>query len=262
MSKTLGLMTDPSERISADQRQMTGLAFPPASLPRGVRGLLFDFGGVLYDDTVWRRWLLRLLAHVGLHTYYNSFYCVWDRDFATDVYCGRRTFCDAFAAFLRAAGMPSGLIDEVLAACRGLRRDLDESIRPLPGVRCTLARLARMNFVLGILSDSELPADQLRTRLDGFAPFQAFDAVVSSFDLGQTKPAPECYRAALAQMGLTAPEVAFVGHEVAELAGARAVGMATVAVNVGPDAEADIYLDRVDQLADIVSLQRPLAAAG
>lgn len=262
MSTTLRLVADPSEPISVQERGATGLAFPPASLPRGVRGLLFDFGGVLYDDTVWRRWLLRLLTHVGLHTHYGSFYCLWDRDFAADVYCGRRTFCDAFAAFLRAAGMPCGLIDEVLAACRGLRRDLDDSIRPLPGVRCTLARLARMNFVLGILSDSELPADQLRTRLDGFAPFQAFDAVVSSFDLGRTKPSPECYRAALSQMGLTPPEVAFVGHEAAELAGARAVGMATVAVNGGPDAEADIYLDRFDQIADIVSFQRPLAAAG
>lgn len=237
-------------------------AAPHPCLPRAVRGLLFDFGGVLYDDTVWRRWLLRLLSHVGLHTHYSSFYCVWDRDFAADVYCGRRPFCDAFAAYLRSAGLPRGLIDEVMAACRGLRRELDESIRPLPGVRCTLARLARMNLALGILSDSELPAERLEARLEGFAPRQTFRAVVSSFDLGRTKPDPVCYRKAVAQMTLCPHEVAFVGHETAELAGARAVGMPTIAFNGSPNAEADIHLDRFDQLAEVVSLQRPLAAAG
>ena len=261
MSKMLRLVEDSHERISAPQWQMAGLRVPPACLARHVRGLLFDFGGILYDDTVWRRWLLRLLRHVGLHTHYSSFYHVWDRDFAADVYCGRRSFCDAFAGFLRTAGMPCGLIDEVLAACRGLRRELDESIRPLPGVRCTLGRLARMNLVFGILSDTELTADQLQARLAGFAPFLEFRAVVSSFDLGRTKPHPECYRAALAQMELDAAEVAFVGHDAAELAGARAVGMSTIALSDSPDAEADLHLDRFDQLADVISLPRSAAAA-
>ena len=238
------------------------VSFPAACLGRTVRGLLFDFGGVLYDDTVWRRWLLRLLSHVGLHTHYNSFYHVWDRDFAPDVYRGRATFCDAFAAYLRSAGLPVGLIDEVMAACRGLRRDLDQNIRPLPGVRCTLARLARMNLALGILTDSELPADELRPRLAGFAPPETFRALVSSFDIGRAKPDPRGYRAALLQMGMIPPEVAFVGHEAAELAGARSVGMPTIAVSGNPTAGADIQLDRFDQLPDVVSLQRPLAAVG
>ena len=238
------------------------VSFPAPCLSRAVRGLLFDFGGVLYDDTVWRRWLLRLLSRVGLYTRYGSFYYVWDRDFAADVYCGRRTFCDAFAAYLRSVGLSRGLVDEVMAACRGRRRELDESIRPLPGIRCTLARLARMNLVLGILSDSELPAGQLRQRLEGFAAPETFRAVVSSFDLGRTKPDPRGYRMAVSQMGLTLPEVAFVGHETAELDGARSVGMPTVALSSNPDAEADVHLDRFEQLADVVSLQRPLAAAG
>ena len=251
-----------ADRSAAGRRRAAGGAPPPPSLPHAVRGLLFDFGGILYDDTVWRRRLLRVLSHVGLHTHYHSFYYVWDRDFAADVYCGRRTFCDAFAAYLRAVGLRCGLIDEVVAACRGLRRELDESIRPLPGVRCTLARLAKMNLALGILSDSELPAGDLVGRLAGFAPSQTFRVVVSSIDLGRMKPDPESYREALAQMALSPHSVAFVGHETAELAGAQAVGMPTIALSGSPDAEADIYLDRFEQLADVVSLQRPLAAAG
>lgn len=242
--------------------EATVVSFPSFGLPRAVRGLLFDFGGVLYDDTVWRRWLLRLLSHVGLHTRYSSFYYAWDRDFASDVYCGRVAFCDAFSAYLRSAGLPVPLVDEVMAACRGVRRGLDESIRPLPGVRCTLARLARMNLILGILTDSERTAGQLRSHLAGFAPPETFRAVVSSFDIGRAKPDPEGYRTALTQMKLAPPEVAFVGHDADELAGARSVGMPTIALSGSPDTEADIYLDRFDQLADVVCLQRPLAAAG
>lgn len=35
---------------------------------RKTLGLLFDMGDVLYDATVWRRWLLQLLHKMGLHT--------------------------------------------------------------------------------------------------------------------------------------------------------------------------------------------------
>lgn len=247
---------------AASEPGVATLSFPTGRLPRAVRGLLFDFGGVLYDDTVWRRRLLRLLSHVGMHTDYSRFYYLWDRDFAPDVYCGRVAFCDAFAAYLRSTGLSAGLVDELMAACRGLRRDLDESIRPLPGVRGTLARLARMNLVLGILTDSELTADQLRPRLAAFAPPETFRAVVSSFDIGRAKPDPGSYRTALTQMGFAAPQVAFVGQDAAELAGARTMGMPVVALGGSPDTEADVHLDCFDQLADVVSIQRPLAAAG
>ncbi len=262
MSTMLHWMETGRTSVSFAEKRPTAGALPPPRLPRPVRGVLFDFGGVLYDDTVWRRWLLRLLSHVGLHTHYSSFYYVWDRDFAADVYRGRRTFDDAFAAYLRSAGLPCGLIDEVMAACRGLRRELDASLRPLPGVRCTLARLVKLGMRLGVLSDSELAGDELQARLAGFAPVQAFQVVVSSIDLGCTKPEPVCYREAVMQMGLSPHEVAFVGHDQVELAGAQAVGMPTIALSGSPDAEADVYLDRFEQLADAVGLPQRLAVAG
>jgi FMN phosphatase YigB (HAD superfamily) len=224
--------------------------------------LLFGFGGVLYDDTVWRRWLLRLLSHLGLHTHYRSFYHVWDRDFAADVYRGQTPFCDAFTAFLRSAGLSRGQIDEVMAACQGRRRELDESTRPLPGVRCTLGRLCKTRLVLGVLSDCEWTSDQLRSRLAAFAPPQAFAAVVSSYDIGYTKPAQRCYTTAAEQMGLAPTDIAFVGHDSEELDGARAVGMANIAFNSNPDAEADVCLDRFDQLVDVISIRPTMAAAG
>ena len=99
---------------------------PPRSarLPEPVRGVLFDACNVLYDDTVWRRWVLKLLCHLGLHTNYCCFFRVWERDYLDEVHRGGRDFCDAFAAFLRSVGLTPGQIDEVQAASQGRRRHL------------------------------------------------------------------------------------------------------------------------------------------
>ena len=242
---------------------VVGPTAPPApDALRHLRGLMFDFGGVLYDDSVWRRWLLRLLSHLGLHTHYGSFVHVLEHEYMVDVYRGRESFCTAFTRFLRAAGLSSGQIDEVMAACQGQRRALEESTRPLPGVRCTIARLRRMGLTLGLLSDTELPAAELRARLEQFVPGSTFQAVVSSVDLGCTKPDSCCYRQVLDQMELGPDEVAYVGHDPAELAGARRVGMATIAFNAQPETVADVHLDRFEQLVDVVVPAVSLAAAG
>ena len=53
-------------------------------------------------------------------------------------------------------------------------------------------------------------------------------------------------------MGLSAAQVAFVDHDAGELAGATAVGMPTIAFNFDPEAEADVYLDRFEDLINVV----------
>lgn len=213
-----------------------------------IRGLLFDMGDVLYDATAWRRWLLQLLGRMGLRANYHAFFRIWDRDYLNDVHCGRREYGEAFESFLLAAGLTWGQIDEVEAASQARKRELESSTRPLPGVRSTIERLSAAGLVLAVLSDSESPADQLRARLGRLGLGGRFLAVISSLDLERTKPDPFCYRAALAAMNLTAEEVVFVGHDADELAGARAVGLRTVAFNFEPDVVADRYLDRFEEL--------------
>ncbi len=240
-------------------------AGPPAKwrLPAGVRSVWFDGGNVLYDDTVWRRWMLRLLKNLGLQTHYHGFFRVWDREHLDAVYRGRRSFTEAFEAFLLSLGLSRGQIEEVQAACRARRRELEGNLRPLPGVRGTLGRLVDGGWRLGILCNSEYPAPRLREQLTRCGMGSWFETVISSFDLRAAMPEAECYAAALAAMHLTAAEAAFVGHDPAELAGARAAGMATVAFNGDPDARADCYLNRFEDLEE--ALARPdasLAAVG
>lgn len=236
---------------------------PPAQLPRPVHGLLFDMCSVLYDDTVWRRWLLRILTQLGLQTNYQSFFHLWNRDHLDAVHRGEQSFCAALECFLRSVGMSRGQIEEVQTACQSCRHATEDSLRPLPGVRSTVSRLADAGFVLGAICNSDLPAAALRERLERLGLGHCFTAAVSSIDLKRIMPDAECYRAALREMNLSAEDVAFVGHDTAELAGAAAVGMATIAFNFDQNAQADVHLDRLEELFDVLpSPHIPLAAAG
>jgi HAD superfamily hydrolase (TIGR01509 family) len=219
----------------------------PAAL-HGLRGLLFDLGDVIYDATIWRRWLANLLGHLGVTEGYRELFALWDSAFLEDVHRGLREYDEAFRSFLLELGLSLGQVDEVAGASAAKRRELGASLRPLPGVRTTVDRLHADGHTLGVLSDSEDAAPALQQRLKMLGMDGRFAAVVSSVSLGRTKPDPRCYQAALAEMKLEAPHVAFVGHDAAELRGATAVGMRTIAVNHEPGAEADVYLERFEDL--------------
>jgi HAD superfamily hydrolase (TIGR01509 family) len=232
-----------------------------ATLRRPVAGLLLDMGGVLYDETTWRRWLLRLLRQLGVSSDYRGLFRIWDRDFQVAVHRGERSFCDAFRAFLHTVGLTRAQSDEVEASCRAQRRMFDAGLRVLPGVKSTLGRLSQLGFVLGAVTDSEHTAEVLRGRLDQLGLEGVFPVVISSCDLRRTKPDPLCYLAALEAMQLPAEQVAFVGHDAAELAGAAGVGMPTIACNFEPDAQADVFIARFEDLLEVVQ-RRTYAAAG
>ena len=232
------------------------------TLPRPVEGLLFDLGDVLYDATLWRRWLLRVLSQLGVHTRYRSFFHIWDHDFLDDVHRGRRELSEAFQAFLRSVGLSPAQIDEVEAACQARRNEWERTARLLPGVKSTLGKLHAAGIVMGVLSDSENPGTLLHQRLDRLGLGGVFKAVVSSIDLERIKPDPVCYRTALHAMGLPGDRVAFVGHDAEELAGAAAVGMPTIAFNYDPDAKADVFITRFEQLLPLVRRPSPQVGRG
>lgn len=239
--------------------------FPIASQTRQslpVDGLLFDMGDVLYDATVWSRWFLRLLTRMGLHTHYRAFFRVWRRDHLVDVNCGRRNHWDALKDFLRSLGLTPAHIDEILAAGHTRYAELTEWIRPLPGVSATLAELSGLGVEMGAINNCDCSAAQLADKLGRMGLRRFLPTVVSSIDLKSVMPDPANYRAALAKMSLPAERVAFVGHNAEELAGARAIGMPTIAFNFEPEAIADIYLERFDQLPQVIdhAVQQRLVA--
>lgn len=224
----------------------------PQPLKQPPAGILFDMCNILFDDTVWRRWVLQLLSKMGLSTNYFSFFRLWDRDYVADVHTGRREFREAFESFLRCVGLSAGQIEEVEAASYARRRHLEKHTRPLPGVRNTLWRLHQAGFVMGLLCDSEHSAADLRGKMQRFGIEKLFPTLISSLDLRKCMPAPEIYLAAVAEMNIPPERVAFVGHDRVELAGAAAVGMATIAFNFDHDAQADVHIARFEELIEVL----------
>lgn len=137
--------------------------------------------------------------------------------------------------------------EEVAQGLRVLEED-DNAVRLTEGVPSTLAGLKARGYMLGIVTDTALP---VHVKLAWFARGgfgDVWDSIVSSRELGIQKPDPRIYQAALCQLGLSAGEAAFVGHAQSELAGAREVGMYTIAFNYEPGACADDYVDRFQDL--------------
>ncbi|MEZ6069147.1 MAG: HAD family hydrolase [Pirellulales bacterium] len=242
-------------------RENTVVDRPPAVPSDGqwaaTRGVLFDMGDVLFDATAWRRWLLGLLSRLGIHSQYRPLFHVWEVDFLDEVHRGERNYLEAFRDFLGAIGLSRGQIDEVCAASQARKRAIETTVRPLPGVRSTLAELQRQGYVLGVLSDSESTAAQIRRRLDSIDLGRPFSTIVSSRDLARTKPDPLTYATALAQMDVAADETLFVGHDQVELRGAARAGMRTVAFNNDRAVVADVAIERFDQLHSVVECGQP-----
>ena len=237
------------------------VAYPPVTAPRAIRGLLLEAGDILYDDTAWRRWLLRLLTRLGLRAEYGPFFRVFERDFLDDVHCGRRTFDDGMNAFLVSAGLSAGQADEACRALDSYRRRSEADFRPLIGVPETLAQLRSAGVTLGVLCNSERSGDVLHQRLLELLGNSPWTAVVSSWDLGYAMPSPACYRAALAAVKLPADDTAFVGRDATELRGAKRQGLATIAFNADSDARADVHLRRFEELLDITRFSPRRSAA-
>ena len=229
---------------------------------RRVRGLLFDLDNVLCDATSWWRWLVQLVTRMGLATDYDTFYGTWRTKYLGEVHCGRREQAEALETFLLSEGLSRGQVDEIEAAGQARRRELDREMLPLPGVRKTLAMLEARGMSMGVLADADEPAIGLCQRLARMGIESRFCAVVSSFDLERTKPDAACYQAALALLGLPPEQVAYVGHRSDDVRGAAKAGMPTIAFNYDAGVRANVYLERFNDLLEVLEAAPLRAAAG
>ena len=217
-----------------------------------VAGLVIDVPDVLYDATLWRRWLVRLLTRLNPSINYTTFFQAWDRDYLADVHCGRREFSEAFQSFLLLAGLSWAQIDEIEAASRLRRQNFEQNARPLPGVVKTMTRLDSLGLRILAWADAPHSGARLAERLERLGLTNRFAGVLTSFDLELAQPSAACYLAALESLDLPAGQTLYVGHDARHLAAAGALGMRTAAFNSQPDARADFYLLRFEDLLPLV----------
>jgi HAD superfamily hydrolase (TIGR01509 family) len=193
---------------------------------------------------------LTLLARLGIKPSYAEFSRAWEARLF-DVHRGRREYDEALQSLLLDYGLSWAQVDEIEAASRIARHDLEQTSRPLPGTVRTLGELARLGLALAAWADAPCPAARLAERLERLLGAPRFDVVLTSFDLEAAQPQAECYQALLRALAVTPESTVYVGHDAAHLAAAEACGLRTVAFNHEAGARADHCLARFEDLLDL-----------
>jgi putative hydrolase of the HAD superfamily len=190
------------------------------------RAVLFDlFGTLLYVEyTGTRETAVQTLVAAGVPE--ADWLRGWRATFEPGARGELRTMRHRVLAALAIAGVAQAddaLVDQVCGLLIGrwypqLYRD----------VRPTLEELRRRGFQTGLISN--MRADEQ----PAFAVFDLdplFDVITLSHEVGLAKPDPAIYRLAAERLSLDPTECVFVDDIGTYLAGARAVGMATVFID-------------------------------
>jgi FMN phosphatase YigB (HAD superfamily) len=243
---------DVGERDEPAIAPVSGLP-EPGGLLDGVEAIVFEPAGVLYDATLWWRWLLQLLARLNPASPTERFERCWQNEYLPTVQTGRRELAEALEACLAESGYPRSQIDELTVAATSRRRELELEVRPLPGVTAALGRLRQSGFRLALSCDSTSPPEELGGRLARYHLEQSFEVVLSSIELGRIKPDLLAFQAIESRLRLTGERLLFAGCRAGDLAGAAACGWATLLVGPGnipgPWPRPHVHVSR---LADLV----------
>jgi FMN phosphatase YigB (HAD superfamily) len=224
---------------------------PVASSPawaRGLRGLLFDAGDVLYHRPRRGQALKALLERHGLKPLPSEDPRL--KELRRRSHRGDITREAYFAQRLAWCGVSdAALLNEGIAVLARAQADIEL----FPGVVSTLQALHRQGIKLGIVTNTH---DVEAEKRSWFAPYgidQLWSSWASSCELRMLKPDAMIYMAALQPLNLAEHEVAFVAHATKELEGACAVGLHTISFNPDePGVRADAHLKHFGELLPLL----------
>lgn len=213
-----------------------------------IAGVLVDLCGVLYDDSMWSRWLFKLVQRLGLHTAYTPFFRLWRCEYLERVKRQELEYWQALRLFLKSTGLSDGQIDEVEAASHARLREYESELMPLPGAANVLAHLNDRGVHLTMLSSACLDAQGVCRRLKALGLDACFEAVLATPDLWRQYPQQPVFEIAAETTRLPANQLAFVGCDTGMLAAAGSAGVCRIAVNYDKDAIAEVFINGFDQL--------------
>jgi len=222
------------------------LARPEVVPHTPIRALLFDAGDILYYRPKLGNKFFNFLKELGIDP--GMDHAEGKEALTQQAFRGKMDQGAYHIAYLRLLG-----ISDPAQIQRGKRILEEENLDVVffEGVRDTLLTLKKQGYLLGIITDT---ANSVSAKLSWFERGgfgHVWDSIISSKEVGIQKPEPEIYNAGLRQLGLRVDEAVFVGHRIAELNGARTVGIKTIAFNYDNGALADFYIDRFSDLLKV-----------
>lgn len=204
------------------------------------------------------------LDEAALARAYGEVFARLDRDASGQTYAATREADERYyreinGAVLRAAGVPTDVpLDAIL---RDLHRAFDDPahFHLFPDALPALHALRERGYRLGIISNWSWNLPKLCAGL-GLTPL--FTHIVTSARVGASKPHAAIFQHALKAMEVSPAAAVHVGdNRIADIAGARAVGMRAVLIAPGATDDAGTpYVVRA--LAELPDLIGHLAASG
>jgi HAD superfamily hydrolase (TIGR01549 family) len=216
---------------------------------------MYDLGDVLFEAHYWREWNFHELVALGYFSgNFAEFYDVYD-SFLERIYrCDpKETYERTFDKFLHHIGFAdNGTFTE-----RSLKKKKEfEDTRTLyDGVKETLLYFHERGIKNVIITDNESNEEAIRnTIISKYSINQCIDHIVTSRDVGATKPDPKIFLCALHQLAMKGSDVLFVGHDRDELEGAAKIGLVTVEFNnyLGRNIHTDYKIAHITELQKII----------
>ncbi len=239
-----------------------------------IRGVIFDLGGTLAlpvpplsTEALDRRNAAALLAWLRQQTrqvddaFVDAIVAARQAGFAKRLGGTQEvTAAEVLGPLLQRSGLPYDAVF-IRAAEEAFFEPELASMRPLPRANALLAWMRDQGLRAGLASNasSHYFVVECCHRL-GFAPW--LDPIVSSAELGWTKPAPRIFEFILSRWSLPPDEVAMVGDTPsADVAGASRLGMRSILLAAGREGGAPGETgQRPDEIApDLDAVRRILA---
>jgi len=198
-----------------------------------IRGLLFDFDGLIIDTETASRagweWLYRQHGHELPLDLWATLIGTIGAEF------------DPLAHLEELVGRP--LLPEELDAARAHEMSLIEAEELRPGIAGYLEESERLGLKRAIVSSST--RRWIDTHLERLERAVGWDAIVTAdYDAERAKPRPDLYLEALGLLGIAGGEAIAFEDSPNGVAAAKAAGIACVAVPNGMTA--DLGLDQAD----------------
>ncbi len=153
------------------------------------------------------------------------------RDVASGALAERRYWVNRAAEF----GALTGQAADVRTMIRAMYAD-SEDVLVRAGARALMTDARAARLPVGILTN-DLGAFHAQSWIDGLTVLRLADVVVDGSHLGILKPDPRIYLLMTGKLGVDPADIVFLDDQPVNLAGATAVGMTAVAVDVtDPDA--------------------------